>query len=216
MTNKHIKTLNEINPERIKIDTTIENVSKGNYLSVYDEDYVVSESFKYKEVNWEDFSEEKDFDTLVELELTSLETDDKIYIGWIAGRFSELWHSIEIPLANIKYQDSNEKVTFKDLEFITEEEEGTVNFSLPGSMDETKGVNYEYSDEDTLSFILISDTSSPETDKNLYKGRFYGFFSSENQKALTFEVYDLDTTNPEIEAFIEKELLSDDIKIWNI
>lgn len=219
---QHISNLQNLNPEKVEIDVAIDQLLIGSYLAIEDEDFVVAGIFKYREVDWDNFSEIEDPSTFIEIKLTAINSDDEVFIGWQKDDIDDLWISTEIPPAEVLCKSSDKVVSFEDLEYLAEDESGSVVSSLTSDDDEL--IDYVYSDEDTLSFIDISDVSAEDAQSeiqnkqkyDLDQGRFYSFYSSVREQALTFEVWDMEDGDPEIDAFLEEELSKDDIKIWHI
>ena len=219
---QHVSNLQDLNPEKVELGVAIDQLLIGSYLAIDDEDFVVSDIFKYREVDWDNFSEIEEPDTFIELELTAINSDDEVFVGWNDSDIEDLWISTEIPAEDVMCKSSDKVVTFEDLEYLAEDESGSVTSSLASEDEEL--IDYAYSDEDTLSFIDISDVSVEDAQSkiknkqnyDLDQGRFYSFYSSVKEQSLTFEVWDMEEGNPDIDVFFEEELLRDDIKIWHI
>jgi hypothetical protein len=181
--------------EQAALDIT--HIKKGGFLDFQNETWEVQKIFRYLEVKWKNFSLRKNDYWITELELFSLNTGNRLYIEWEIDDELEIFKTDTlVKLRDIRF--NNQYLKIADLEKISEDEEGTINY---------KGQNYHYSDDDSWAAKFFVADIDQNTNKSTGTNLKIYEFESQNGTYLSIEAWhEDDDSKPEREAFISNQI----------
>jgi len=196
-----LDTIRELNilPESKAKKLSVKDLVQGSFLELSENVFKVQSVSRYLDVKWSSFAPRKNDYIITELELFSIKNGKKSYLEWEQDDELEVFLTTDlVKLREISV--AGRKLTTALLEDIAEEEEGVISF---------KGVNYEYSEEDTWAgrFSKSGDLKDG-TPMRAYE------FESNDGKCLTIETWHEESDEkPDREAFISKQIKPSAIKI---
>lgn len=195
---KQLEAIRGLSADAFKNDTDIEACQVGSNMIFNNQVYRIDKINKYLDVKWANFGKRKKDYWVYELTLFCLNDASIKLIEW------EIDDELEISetISSVKYnmiQYNNSKVTKSVLEFISDEEEGTVSLN---------GKHYHYSETDTWAGLYYADSKEP------IPVRFYEFVSDSGEY-LTIEVWE-DDGEIEREAFLSKSIDLSNLTILNL
>ncbi|MFK5913801.1 MAG: DUF4178 domain-containing protein [Woeseiaceae bacterium] len=170
----------------------IRDLKKGGYVDWDSQTWLVKNVYLYLDVKWKDFSKRKKDYWVTELELYSLNNGQIRFVEWEFDDELEVSQTDSIvALRDIQYDGRS--IKHRDLEEISEEEEGEVIVD---------GTKYFYVEDDTWAGLFIKSGGSKEG----IPMRAYEF-ASQQATYLTIETWhEEDDERPEREAFLSHEV----------
>lgn len=187
-----------LSASNFKNDKKIQDCKIGSFIELNSLTYKIEKLNKYLDVKWSSFAKRKKEYWVYELTLTCLEDSSTKFIEWEVDDELEIFETLEeVKTRNIQY--NNGKLTKSMLEYISDEEEGTLIYN---------GVKYHYSEDDTWAALFFADND------DVLQVRFYEF-ESDDGVSLTVEAW-VDEERTEREAFLSQKVNLSNINILNI
>ena len=197
-------------PENQRHQYDITDLKAGGYLSIRDENHLVTDISRYLDVKWANFARRKKNEWIVELTLYSLKTGETRYVEYYEDDEVEIYETVkEVKLRDISY--FGRRLTREDLEEISEEEEGDLIVD---------GKTFSYDDDETAACLYFRGYMTGDEDRAIDEAdhvRLYEF-EARDGTCLTVEAWHEDASDdrPDREAFISKELQSSTIVILQL